>query len=62
MQGSFACSCALMASIVNKRRVCREQLKQELSVANAANGEFKKSIEQGHGDDDFAAVYGTISK
>lgn len=33
-----------------------------MPVAAAANEEFKAAKEQGHGDDDFAAVYNAVSK
>ena len=42
--------------------LCREQLKQEMPVAAAADGEFREALAEGRGDDDFAAVYATVIK
>lgn len=42
--------------------ICRDQLDQPMPVAAAANEEYKAAKEQGHGDNDFAAVYNAVSK
>lgn len=42
--------------------MCRDQLDQSMPVAAASNEQFKSAKEQGHGDDDFAAVYNAVSK
>lgn len=40
----------------------RQEQEQDLKVASAANDAFKAAIDSGLGDQDFAAVYCTISR